>query len=162
MIRSTRPDDTPALLEIARGTEVFKPIEIVALQEVLDDYHATGHALGHVSINFERHGKILGFAYYAPASMTDRTWYLYWIAVEKGIQANGIGTQLLRRAEEDIDTHQGRLLLIETSSLPHYELTRRFYEKHGYHRVCTLDDYYADGDSLVVFGKRLAPREPTP
>ena len=32
MIRPTVPDDTPALLEIARGTGVFKPIEIVALR----------------------------------------------------------------------------------------------------------------------------------
>ena len=44
MIRPTVPDDTPALLEIARGTGVFKPLEIVALHEVLDDYHAREHA----------------------------------------------------------------------------------------------------------------------
>ncbi|WP_422930511.1 GNAT family N-acetyltransferase [Singulisphaera sp. PoT] len=160
MIRPIRIEDTPDLIEIARGTEVFKPIELVALREVLDDYHAVEHANGHVAISFERHGKVLGFAYYAPASMTDRTWYLYWIAVEKGIQAKGIGTELLRKAEEDIDTRRGRLLLIETSSLPHYELTRRFYEKHGYRRACTIEDFYSDHDDLIVFGKRLDPREP--
>lgn len=52
----------------------------------------------------------------------------------------------------------GRLLLIETSSLPHYEPTRRFYLKHGYERSCAIADYYADGDDLVVFRKRLHPR----
>jgi hypothetical protein len=62
----------------------------------------------------------------------------------------------LRHAEEDIRRQHGRLLLIETSSLPHYELTRHFYLKHGYEQGCVLRDYYADGDDMVVFRKRLA------
>jgi hypothetical protein len=47
------------------------------------------------------------------------------------------------------------LLLIETSGLPHYEPTRRFYAKHGYHVASRIADYYADGDDMVVFGKRF-------
>ncbi len=160
MIRPTHPDDTPRLLEIARGTGVFKPMEIVALQEVLDDYHALEKDHGHVAITDERDGQITGFAYYAPASMTDRSWYLYWIAVSKGLQAKGLGTELLQRVEDDVSSHNARLLLIETSSLPHYELTRRFYIKSGYDQVCLLKDFYADDDDLVVFGKRFAPRKP--
>jgi ribosomal protein S18 acetylase RimI-like enzyme len=157
MIRPTLPADTPLLRELAEGTMVFKPLEIQALQEVLHDYHAGSHALGHRSVSYEKDGKVAGFAYYAPAAMTDRTWYLYWIAVSKQIQARGIGATLLRHAEEDIRRQKGRLLLIETSSLPHYELTRRFYLKHGYEQACVLRDYYADGDDMVVFRKRLAP-----
>jgi GNAT superfamily N-acetyltransferase len=158
VIRQTDPEDTPALLDIARGTGVFKPLEIVALEEVLADYHAKDRAQGHRSVSYERDGRQIGFAYYAPAAMTDQTWYLYWIAVEKSIQVQGIGTALLRAVEEDVRRHQGRLLLIETSSLPHYEPTRRFYLKHGYEQACLLADFYADGDSLVVFRKRLLAR----
>ncbi len=157
MIRPTVPEDTPALLEIARGTGVFKTMEIVALREVLDDYHAVMRAIGHISVTYEDEGRPIGFAYYAPAAMTDRTWYLYWIAVAKHTHARGVGSKLLHHAEEEIERAGGRLLLIETSSLPHYELTRRFYHKHGYERVCVLDDYYADGDDLVVFRKRFGP-----
>jgi GNAT superfamily N-acetyltransferase len=155
MIRPTVPEETPRLLELARGTDVFKPIEIVALREVLDDYHAFNHQHGHHSVSFERDGRVVGFAYYALAAMTDRTWYLYWIAVEKTGQARGTGSALLRFIEDDIRRRGGRLLLIETSSLPHYDPTRRFYLKHGYERSCVLADYYADGDDLVVFRKRL-------
>jgi GNAT superfamily N-acetyltransferase len=155
-IRPTVPGDTPALLEIAEGTGVFKPMEIVALQEVLDDYHDEMRALGHVSVTSEHEGRIIGFAYYAPAAMTDRTWYLYWIAVAKPTHARGVGSKLLHHAEEEIRRSGGRILLIETSSLPHYDLTRRFYHKHGYDRACVLQDYYADGDDLVVFRKRFA------
>ena len=87
--------------------------------------------------------------------MTDRTWYLYWIAVRKQLQARGIGAALLRHAEEEMRQAAGRLLLIETSSLPHYELTRRFYLKHAYEITAVLRDYYSDGDDMVVFRKRL-------
>jgi GNAT superfamily N-acetyltransferase len=159
MIRPTAPEETPALVELARETDVFKPHEIIALREVLDDYHAFNRTQGHRSVSFERDGRVIGFAYYAPAAMTDRTWYLYWIAVERSGQARGTGSALLRWAEDDIRREGGRLLLIETSSLPHYELTRRFYLKHGYEVACQLADFYADGDDLVVFSRRLLARE---
>lgn len=157
MIRPTVPADTPALVTIAEGTAVFKPMEITALREVLDDYHEYAQHMGHRSVTFEQKGEVLGFAYFAPAAMTDHTWYLYWIAVTKQTQAKGIGTKLLHHVEEEMRKANGRLLLIETSSLPHYDLTRRFYAKHHYDQACTLADYYADGDSLVVFRKRLRP-----
>jgi ribosomal protein S18 acetylase RimI-like enzyme len=156
MIRPTVPEDTPPLVALAQATDMFKPEEIQALQEVLDDYHATNRALGHLCVTAEENGRIMGFAYYAPASMTDRTWYLYWIAVLKDMQARGIGGALLRYVEDDIRSNrQGRQLLIETSSQPHYELTRSFYLKHGYDRLAVLGDYYADGDDMVIFRKRL-------
>jgi ribosomal protein S18 acetylase RimI-like enzyme len=162
MIRPTVPEETPRLVELAQETDVFKPHEIIALREVLDDYHAFNRAQGHRSITYERDGRVIGFAYYAPAAMTDRTWYLYWIAVEKSGQARGVGSALLRQVEDDIQRQQGRLLLIETSSLPHYDPTRRFYLKHGYERAAVLADYYADGDDMVVFRKRFVPgKEPT-
>ncbi len=155
MIRSTIPADTETLVPLAAETGVFKPIEITALGEVLDDYHATNRELGHCSITIEQDGRILGFAYYAPVAMTDRTWSLYWIAVSKQTHARGIGSRLLRHVEEDIRAKSGRLLLIDTSSLPHYELTRKFYLKHGYEQGSELRDFYADGDNLIVFRKRI-------
>jgi ribosomal protein S18 acetylase RimI-like enzyme len=155
MIRPTVPADTPTLLQIAEGTGVFKPHEIVALKEVLDDYHEANHADGHRSVTYEQDGQVIGFAYYAPAAMTDRTWYLYWIAVSRQIQSRGVGGGLLHYVEEDIRKQQGRVLFLETSSLPHYELTRKFYLKHGYEMMAVLRDYYSDGDDMVVFRKRL-------
>jgi ribosomal protein S18 acetylase RimI-like enzyme len=155
MIRPTTTADTPHLLALTEGTRVFKPHEVEALNEVLGDYHAETHKHGHIAVTFEEHGKILGYAYYAPAAMTDRTWYLYWIAVTRDVHAKGIGGKLLRHAENDIRSHNGRVLFIETSSLPHYELTRKFYLKHGYEITGTLRDYYSEGDDMVVFRKKM-------
>jgi len=155
MIRATVPADTPALLELARDTGVFKPAELTALGEVLDDYHSTNRDQGHVAVSAEEAGRILGFAYYAPSAMSERGWYLWWIAVRKDLQAKGIGGRLLTHAEEEIRGKNGRLLLIETSSQPHYEPTRKFYLKHGYDTAAVLKDFYADGDDMVVFRKRI-------
>ena len=127
----------------------------MALGEVLGDYHTTNHAHGHQAVTFEQSGQILGFAYFAPAAMTDRTWYLYWIAVTRQTQARGIGSKLLKYSEEQIQKANGRVYLIETSSLPQYEQTRRFYLKHGYEQHAVLRDYYADGDDMVIFRKHF-------
>jgi ribosomal protein S18 acetylase RimI-like enzyme len=154
MIRPTRPEETSQLLAMTAATGLFKPLEVQALQEVLDDYHATDQQLGHCCVSYEKNEQVLGFAYYAPAGMTDRAWYLYWIVVSKDLQARGIGSELLRFVEDDIrERHKGRVLFIETGSLPHYEKTRRFYLKNGYEQHALLKDYYAAGDSMVVFRK---------
>ncbi len=155
-IRPTTPAETDALVALTEATGLFKPIEIEALREVLDDYHATTHAFGHRCVTYAADGEVLGFAYYAPAAMTDRSWYVWWIVVRKAAQARGIGSTLLNHLEGDIRaTHRGRVIFIETGSLPHYELTRRFYLKNGYEQHALLRDFYAAGDSMVVFRKPL-------
>jgi GNAT superfamily N-acetyltransferase len=156
MIRTVLPTDTGALVTLADATGLFKPIEIVALREVLDDFHTVNHADNHHAILLEEDGGIVGFAYFAPAPMTDRTWQLWWIAVRKDQQGKGVGSRLLHHVESEIRMqHQGRLLFIETGSLPHYELTRQFYRKLGYEQHALLQDFYAAGDSMVVFRKVL-------
>lgn len=155
MLRPTTPADTPGLLALAEATGVFKPHEIVALEEVLDDYHDTNQADGHVARTWDDMGRPLGFVYYAPAAMTDRTWDLWWIAVEKHRQGGGLGKKLLDAVEADVTARNGRLLLIETSSTPLYEPTRQFYLKRGYIIAATVPDYYADGDGKIIFWKRV-------
>jgi GNAT superfamily N-acetyltransferase len=154
MIRRAETQDTSTLVALANETGVFKPMEIEALKEVLDDFHSGDHRHGRCIV-YEADGQAIGFAYYAPAAMTDRTWQLWWIAVRKNIQARGVGTKLLHHLEEDIRGEHGRQLLIETSSLPHYEPTRKFYLKHKYEQAGFQPDYYADGDHMVIFRKRL-------
>jgi GNAT superfamily N-acetyltransferase len=155
MIRPTTPEDTPTLIALTRATGVFRPLELQALDEVLEDYHGGTCGQGHVAVTEEEGGQVRGFAYYAPAAMTDRAWYLWWIVVRKDLHARGIGGELLRRAEDDVRRARGRILLVETSSTPHYDFTRRFYLKHGYEQHAVLRDFYADGDDMVVFRKRI-------
>jgi ribosomal protein S18 acetylase RimI-like enzyme len=165
MIRPTTPADTDALVRLTEATGLFKPLEVVALREVLDDFHAFNHAEDHHAITCEadgtygQDGAIVGFAYYAPAPMTEGTWQLYWIAVRKDRQGQGIGGELLRHVEADIARQRGRVLFVETGSMPHYEMTRQFYRKNGYEQHSLLKDFYAEGDSMVVFRKAMPKPE---
>jgi ribosomal protein S18 acetylase RimI-like enzyme len=143
------------LLSMARATEAFKPIEIQALHEVLDDYHSQNAATGHRAVALEADGKVVGFAYFAAAAMTDRTWSLWWIVVEQAMQARGIGGKLLQYVEAAVRSAEGRQLVIETSSQPKYELTRQFYLKYGYKQIAAVANYYADGDDMLFFAKRM-------
>jgi ribosomal protein S18 acetylase RimI-like enzyme len=153
MIRAAIPEDTTSLLEIANATTVFKPNEIVALREVLEDYHKG--LSGHRTYVHEDEGRLLGFVYFAPAAMTDQTWYIFWIFVDKEFQAQGIGGNLLRLAEREAKGAGGRLMLIETSGLSKYARTREFYQRHGYTLDAIVHDYYEDGDDMHIFRKRL-------
>lgn len=162
MIRPAIPDDTPALLSLTAGTGVFKPYEVEVLKEVLDDFHAGRMGEDHHAVVLERDRRVVGYAYYAPDGMAERAWYLYWIAVAKDAQNGGIGGELMRHVEEDVKRRRGRIMFIETSSLPHSELTRRFYLRQGYAVTGVLRDFYSDGDDMVVFRKRLEGEDARP
>ena len=64
MIRPTIPEDTPSLVTLAEATTVFKPLEIQALREVLDDYHAHEKEFGHRCVTYEKDGSIDGCMYW--------------------------------------------------------------------------------------------------
>jgi GNAT superfamily N-acetyltransferase len=155
MFRPTAPGDVETLVQITAGTGVFKPMEVETLRGVFADYFATEQAHGHHCITMMHHDQIAGFAYYAPVPMTENSWHLYWIVVISGQQARGLGGKLLTEVERAIRSAQGRILFIETSSLPHYEKTRRFYVKNGYDKEAVLRDFYAPGDDMVIFRKPL-------
>ena len=155
MLRPTTFDETELLVAMAGGTGVFKPLEIDTLRELFGDHHAGDGTDGHHAVTVEDDGRPVGFAYFAPTPMTEGTWHLYWIVVDKAIQARGVGARLMAHVEREVTARGGRVLLIETSSLPSYELTRKFYLKLGYDHEATVRDFYADGDHQVIFRKRL-------
>jgi ribosomal protein S18 acetylase RimI-like enzyme len=155
LIRPTTRDDVAGLLALTAGTGFFKPHEVGTLREVFADYFNKEQAAGHCCVALEDAGELLGFAYYAPNSMADRTWDLWWIVVRLDLQGRGAGSSLLNHLEADIRRQHGRILFVETSSQPHYDPTRRFYLKHRYERHAVIEDYYAAGDDKIVFRKRF-------
>jgi ribosomal protein S18 acetylase RimI-like enzyme len=154
MIRPTAPTEVPRLLELTAATGVFRPDEIDTLREVLDDFFA-GDGIEHCCHSYKLDSRVVGYVYFAAEEMTDRTWYVWWIAVDPAVQGRGVGRQLLLFAEEEARQRGARVLFVETSGLPGYEATRRFYLNNGYDREAVLRDFYRDGDDMVVFRKRL-------
>src|SRR6266540_4760736 len=148
MLRLIVPADTIPLIELTAATEYFKPLELVALREVFEDYFKEEFSFGHRCYVETEGDQPLGYVYFAPVPMTEGTWCVYWIAVAKDQQSRGLGTRLIAHVEAEARERNGRLLLIETSSLTRYESTREFYRKRGYSVTSHIPDYYADGDGL--------------
>ena len=99
--------------------------------------------------------QVVAVAYCSPERMTEGTWNLLLIAVHKAHQGNGIGKQLIQHVEAVLTEQKIRVLLVETSGLPNYKLTRDFYPKCGYTQVAVIPEYYDKGDDKVVFWKYL-------
>jgi ribosomal protein S18 acetylase RimI-like enzyme len=104
--------------------------------------------------------RLVGFACFGPTPSTDRTYDLYWIAVHPESQRSGAGAALVAEVELRLAQRDARLLVIETSSRPDYEPTRRFYDRHGYREAARIRDFYAPGDDRVVLAKRVAVHAP--
>lgn len=159
MIRPTTPDDTTALLAIA-DTIGFQPNELAQLREMLVDYFRNSSQDSSDGEPFwltdddERDGPV-GVAYCEPERMTDRTWNLQLIAIRPDRQGQGRGAALLRYLEQTLLARGGRILLVETSGLPGFEGTRKFYGKSGYGEEARIRDFYAAGDDKIVFRKAL-------
>ncbi len=154
MIRPTIAADAERLLKLTEATGFFQPHEVETLRGVLEAYFEG--ETGHSCYTSEGEAGVNGFVYMGQADMADRTWYVWWIAVDPATQGLGVGKGLLRFAEDTARSQGGRVMFIETSGQPGYEPTRRFYLKNGYDREAVLRDYYRDGDDLVVFRKRLS------
>jgi ribosomal protein S18 acetylase RimI-like enzyme len=152
-VRDVQAAEAARLVELARATGVFRPGEIQALEEVLEDYFCR-RPPRHRAVACEVQSAVRAFAYYAPAAMTEAGWYLYWIVTEPAWQGRGLGTLLIRHMEQDLCRQQARLLLVETSSQPQYAAARRFYSRLGYERAAVVPDFYAAGDHLVIFSMR--------
>ena len=100
-------------------------------------------------------GWFVGFACWGPTPATDRTYDLYWIAVDPDAQGAGGGTLLLAEVERRLADRRGRMLVVETSSRPEYEGARAFYARGGYHEAARVRGFYAPGDDRIILTKRI-------
>lgn len=96
-----------------------------------------------------------GYACYGPTPLTDRTYDLYWIAVDDRFAGQGIGSQILKNVESILQQENGRMVVIETSSLQTYGSTRAFYLKHGYRLAEQIADFFRSGEDRVTYTKMI-------
>lgn len=157
ILRMTTGADTGSVIRLAVAAKMFQPDEVEPLRESLEAVYSGKMGPDHKIMILEDmpHGPAIGVVYFGANPMADRTWDLWMIAVVPERQGQGIGGKMLEFTEAEISASGGRLLLIETSSQPQYDATRAFYAKHRYDEVARIPDFYADGNSKVVFLKRI-------
>jgi ribosomal protein S18 acetylase RimI-like enzyme len=148
--------ERPALEGILRRCGVFRDEEVAVALEVLDVYFHRHGQQDYQVYTARREGAVAGYVCFGRNTMTDRTFELYWIAVDPAQHRHGVGRALMGLAEREIARQDGRLISVETSSRPAYLATRTFYRGLGYRQAAIVADYYAVGDSKVILTKQVA------
>ena len=151
--------DRSGVFRILESAGNFTPEEVGTALELIDEWLELGEHSGYLTYVLEDQGevesKVWGYVCFGPTPLTESTFDLYWIAVDKAKHRSGVGKKLLKFAEEEVMRRGGKLLLVETSSQETYGGTIAFYEKTGYDLVGKIKEYYKPGDDKLIFVKRL-------
>lgn len=151
-IRPIEKRDLPTLKVILDDTGLF-PSEMLA--GMITDYFENPDSTD-IWFTVEVEGKPVSIAYCAPERMTVGTYNLYAIAVLQDRQGQGIGRQMMQYIENLLRSQGHRILLVETSGLAQYDLTRTFYRKCNYTQEARIREFYQEGEDKIVFWKKLS------
>lgn len=150
-IRAVNQADLTSLKEVIDTSGLF-PSEL--LDEMIADY-LSNEETQDIWLTKIENNKPIAIAYCAPEKLTEGTYNLYLIAVHKNFQAQGFGKQIITHIERLLQSKGVRILLVETSGLPEFELTRKFYDNCGYNKEAVIRDFYRNGEDKVIFRKKL-------
>lgn len=155
-IRPAAAKDEAQIAALARKTENFLPEDVECIMQLWQDYlHGGEDPDRYHFLVFEEEGKILSLACYGHRPLTQGAYDYYWLATDPDARSRGIGGKLTNQVEAEIRKLGGYIVLIETSDSPAFQKTRSFHEANGYSRVGEIADFYAPGDGLVMYQKRL-------
>lgn len=157
------PDDRPAVRDLILNSGIFGPADadcvdemfLQSLRQPSDDNYRF------LSCREERpplSSRMVGFACCGREALTKGAWDLFWICVDRAARGRGAGSLLLAEAQRLAMEDGARLMVIYTSSTDKYAPARRLYESQQFTRVAVVPDYYADGDDLFIYSKRLRQR----
>lgn len=161
MIRKIKQADSERIEEILNRIPNFNKSEIEVAMELVNIAASNPEQRDYNTFIYEEDGNLLGYHCIGKRPLTDAVYDLYWIVADPKSEIKGIGKRLLNHAEEFVNEQNGRWILAETSSKESYSSTRNFYLRNNYSIVAQINDFYALGDNLTVFGKYLVNKKQT-
>lgn len=153
-IRPIIHDDQKQLARMLSTKQIFNDQEVAVALEIIeqvlqqpekDDYTILCACL--------EPNIVVGYICFGPVPLTEGSYDLYWILVDKKFSRRGIGTELLLGMEEILVGKNARRIYIDTSSTPLYKPAREFYEKSGFWVDAVLEDFYRPGDDKIIYLK---------
>ena len=106
--RHVTPQDPAIVRRLVTDTGFFSLAEVAVAVELVEQRLATGVASGYEFLLAESRGQVIGYTCFGLIACTRGGYDLYWIAVEKSCQRQGIGRQLLAETERTIRQAAGR------------------------------------------------------
>ncbi|HEU5218099.1 MAG TPA: GNAT family N-acetyltransferase [Gemmatimonadales bacterium] len=146
---------------MTRASTLFRAEEVTVALDVFDAATGNGRRRDpdYQTLGAVAEGALVGWICWGPTPCTVGTYDLYWIVVERSWQGRGVGSALVAEMERQVE-EKGRLIVVETAGRDDYAPTRAFYAARGYQVAASIADYYAPGDDLVTFVKRLREEQP--
>ncbi len=155
LIRAATKHDRSDILSLAGSIGLFEPEEMDSVEELFSSWVAGNLGEQARWIVMEEDASIIGTAYFAPEPFADGTWNVYFIGVHPDSQRSGVGAALIHSIEETLTQERVRIVIVETSSLPHLEKARNFYLKIGYEQEARIREFYKAGEDKITFRKAL-------
>jgi putative acetyltransferase len=87
--------------------------------------------------------------------MTRQTYDLYWIVTHAEHRGKGVAPALIRHMEDELRERGGGNVRVETSETEGYGAARKLYAKLEYPETARFENFYSEGDALIVFYKQL-------
>lgn len=147
--------DIQRVLEIVDSTKFFYDHEVEIAADLVADRLAHGEETGYYFVFAEVDGVTAAYACFGPITMSTTSFDLYWIATHNDYRGKGIGRKLLEEVYKEAKKMGCKILIAETSGLPHYAPTRAFYLTNNFELEASLKDFYTDGDDKLFYTKRL-------
>jgi len=160
-----QPSDVQDVRRIVEASQFFSAAEVDVAVELVQERLQKGAASGYeflfaehpVLVQDRLRQQVIGYVCYGEIPCTVGSYDIYWIAISPDHQRNRIGQQLMQSVELAAKKLNARRLYIDTSGKPLYTPTRNFYVRCGYNIACELADFYAPGDSKIIFEKAIPP-----
>lgn len=147
--------DSAIVRDIVSSSGFFNQLEVEIAVELVNERLSKGLESGYYFVFAEMNNKTVGYSCFGQIPATKASYDLYWIAVHDSVRGMGIGKRLMEKSESAIKKLGGSRIYIDTSSRDQYKPTQAFYAACGYRLEARLEDFYATGDSKLIYVKRI-------
>ena len=147
--------DIKRVWEIIKSTNFFYDHEVEIASELVAERYREGEASGYYFVFADLDGVTVAYSCFGPIIMSTTSFDLYWIATHNDFRGKGIGKKVLEETCRIAKEMDCKILIAETSGLPHYEPTRAFYVSNKFDLEASLKDFYTMGDDKLFYTKRI-------
>jgi GNAT superfamily N-acetyltransferase len=147
--------DITRVMEIVESTKFFYDHEVEIAVELVAERLSHGESTGYYFVFAEVDGVTAAYSCFGPITMSATCFDLYWIATHNDFRGKGIGKKLLEETCNEAKKMGCKIIIAETSGLPHYAPTRAFYDNNSFDLEATLKDFYTMGDDKLFYTKRI-------
>lgn len=148
--------DIQSVRDIVVSTGFFYDHEVEIAVELVVERLNLGEVTDYYFVFAEVDGVTAAYSCFGPITMSQTSYDLYWIATHNDFRGKGIGKKLLEETFNQARKMGCKIIIAETSGLPHYAPTRGFYDSTDFVLEARLKDFYAEGDDKLFYTKRIS------